>query len=401
MRKPISSLTGLRFAAAVCVLLSHAIPKIAPFESTPVAVRLLSSLSAEGISLFFVLSGFVIFYNYARTIGSAAGLWSFFAARFARLYPLYFVGMSYDLLMKLSYDQLPSPKLAALPYYATLTQSWFFIPIGDNALIYQFGLVPQISWSISTEWFFYLVFPLICVAIASLRSASARLWAAAVVSIVASAIAAVLVLNAPLLWHYGVEIFGHAASGFQDSFYRWLMYFSPYTRVFEFLLGCFVAAIFEKLDAPTDAEERLGVWLTFAALAAVALIHVLFFARASEPSSLVNWRHLHMNFGFAVPLAILVFCCARYHNVISRLMAKSALVRCGEASYSLYLFHLVVIDAFRYQAAVINSPRVAIGAALQLALVIASSIGLSLVMWFTIEAPARRCIRRLLGVWVP
>ena len=69
--------------------------------------------------------------------------------------------------------------LAALPYYATLTQTWFYDVIAQRALIYQFGAMPSVAWSVSTEWFFYLAFPLICFAIASIASARRRLAAAA------------------------------------------------------------------------------------------------------------------------------------------------------------------------------------------------------------------------------
>ena len=59
------------------------------------------------LTLFFVLSGFVIFLNYSRSIGTGIGLWNFFVARFARLYPLFFLCVAFDVLMKFSYDQLP------------------------------------------------------------------------------------------------------------------------------------------------------------------------------------------------------------------------------------------------------------------------------------------------------
>ena len=135
---------GLRFVAAGTVLTAHALPKIVPLPKNqvePALYTLLASLSGQGMTLFFVLSGFVIHYNYAEQIQSqgARGRFNFFVARVARLYPLYLFCLSFELLLKYSYSQVPTSLAEALPYYLTLTFSWFYIPFGDNALIYQLG----------------------------------------------------------------------------------------------------------------------------------------------------------------------------------------------------------------------------------------------------------------------
>jgi peptidoglycan/LPS O-acetylase OafA/YrhL len=400
MREPIPSLTGLRFVAAMCVVLGHAIPKIVPFTKTPELVELLSQLAAEGMSLFFVLSGFVIYYNYSGTLGGATRLYNFFVARFARLYPLYFVCMCYD-LMRLTYAGLPAARIA-LPYYATLTQSWIYRPIGDNSLIYQFGSIPQITWSISTEWFFYLVFPLACIAISHLTTLGRTLWTAAALVAVTTTIMATLTAHSDAIFTYGLNTFGRVGADQQDSVYRWLMYFSPYARIYEFFLGCLCAAIFMKLDTPPSAaEERCGSYLTAGAILAVAMMHWLMFGLESH----APWHHvvqgLHMNFGFAPFLAVLIFCCARYRNVVVRIMASPTLVLCGEASYSLYLLHLLIIDAFQNGAPVALNWHAALIAFSRLIVVIAASVGLSIVSWSVIEVPCRRWIRRVMSVSVP
>ncbi len=62
----IAPLTGLRFIAALLVCISHMSTHLLT-ESAPL-YELLSRVSAEGMSLFFVLSGFVIHYNYSHSI---------------------------------------------------------------------------------------------------------------------------------------------------------------------------------------------------------------------------------------------------------------------------------------------------------------------------------------------
>jgi peptidoglycan/LPS O-acetylase OafA/YrhL len=61
----------------------------------------------------------------------------------------------------------------------------------------------------------------------------------------------------------------------------------------------------------------------------------------------------------------------------------------GEISYSIYLLHFLIIDAFSYQAGAISSWSVAIGACLQLFVVLASIVGLSVVSYTFIESPCR------------
>jgi peptidoglycan/LPS O-acetylase OafA/YrhL len=142
-------LTGLRGFAAYSVLIAHAMDisfnyaGLLPFH--PFALR----LAYFGMSLFFVLSGFVIQYNYAGSFareGLAVASYDFLVARFARLYPLYAISIIVSL------PHIPAPNfsgnIAVSLAYLTLTQSWFNLEIA--------AFPPD--WSISTEWFFYLAF---------------------------------------------------------------------------------------------------------------------------------------------------------------------------------------------------------------------------------------------------
>jgi peptidoglycan/LPS O-acetylase OafA/YrhL len=91
-RQEIQSLTGLRFYAAALVLWAHTVTAFL----IPAGVPILGSTPAAGylgMTLFFVLSGFVIHYNYGASLGSLSGraIYSFAVARIARLYPLFFL----------------------------------------------------------------------------------------------------------------------------------------------------------------------------------------------------------------------------------------------------------------------------------------------------------------------
>jgi peptidoglycan/LPS O-acetylase OafA/YrhL len=409
MAAGIPALTGLRFVAAAAVLIAHSLPNIVPLpqnQAPSVLYTLLVALSGQGMTLFFVLSGFVIHYNYADQILSqgARGFFNFFVARFARLYPLYFVCLSFEILLKYSFATLPNSLAEIFPYYATLTFSWFYVPFGDNALIYQLGPIAPVAWSISTEWFFYLVYPLICYGLVLLPRTRDKLRAAIVVCLVATCLVVFVGHFATPINNFAIERFGAVAdigSHWQDSFLRWLVSFSPYSRIFEFILGCLAAAIYmDWVDrTPTDKEERCGLYVLATAIVTAGFLHVFFFTPSILPAqSAVQILHAHLSwlnlsFGFAPPIAIIIFCCARYKSALARLLSKKRVILCGEASYSIYLLHLFVIYAFRWEAAPFTSFQVLIGDALRLGLTFLTVIGLSLVMWSLVEVPARRWLR--------
>ena len=227
MRKPIPSLTGFAVYRRIQCF-AHALPKIFPLPegiAVPNTYAMLESVAGEGMSLFFVLSGFVIHYNYSDRLEKQGGIGGidFFIARFARLYPLYLCCLAFDLLYQYSYSQLPNSWWAALPFYLTLTQSWIYLPIGDHALIYQFGLMPSVAWSISTEWFFYCVYPFICFGLMRLHRIGEKLLVALVISIVAIALVFAAGASADWLNDLATGWCGPVAdanSHSQDSFIR-------------------------------------------------------------------------------------------------------------------------------------------------------------------------------------
>src|ERR1700722_11488309 len=83
-RPRLLELTSLRFFAALHVMFFHA------YAMRAITVngwlRQISSIGYVGVSLFFVLSGFILVYTYAGAPIAAGGFWR---ARFARVYPAY------------------------------------------------------------------------------------------------------------------------------------------------------------------------------------------------------------------------------------------------------------------------------------------------------------------------
>jgi peptidoglycan/LPS O-acetylase OafA/YrhL len=135
-------LTGLRFFAAFFIFLGHAAPMMLKLTPNPQLVINVTNCFLEvGMELFFVLSGFVIHYNYAD-VGRRPhpqNLARFYIARFARIYPLYVLFLTLQ-------HVLHGGDLRATAFFLGMTQSWVFIIFGGVPLIGH--LSAFVTWSI-------------------------------------------------------------------------------------------------------------------------------------------------------------------------------------------------------------------------------------------------------------
>lgn len=396
-RSDIPALTGLRFFAAFFVCIAHITPYIMPGTST-----IITQLAAEGMTCFFVLSGFVIHCNYSEAIyqNTASGLYRFFVSRFARLFPLYILCLSLDLVKNWGYSSLPIHTYEALPYYLTLTQSWFYSIMGNNALIYQFGAMPSVAWSVSTEWFFYVFYPFICFTLIKMPNLRDKIYLILGISVlVISSIAIIAFMITPIN-QFAISTFGQLAdvnTHMQDSFYRWLIYFSPYSRISEFMIGCITAAIYLQYihHIPTPKEEYYGLVTLIGALTGLIILHYFIFNAPKIAD--ISWIiYLHMCFGFALPIAVIIFCCARYNNKISRFVSNRLFIIGGNISYSIYMLHLPIAEAFSRDAASITAFKVALADGSRLVIALCAIFGAAYITYQAVEAPCRRWIRRLL-----
>ena len=288
-----------------------------------------------GMPLFFVLSGFVIHYNYAhlfatRPIGNAVA--EFAWSRFARLYPLYI----FMLLFAICVDTFaaymlakPSVALDVATYFLTLTQSWVYV-LWDGRLmaVTLFG----VAWSISTEAFFYVAYVGLVFALLLLVRPR-NILALSVIYAIGVIIGLVLLIS-------------HVDS--TTLFYRWLLYHSPYLRVFEFIMGCLAAQVFMRVRHVdiSHLEAKLGNWLLAGSLAYLVIFGLIRmgFIVLQPINGMVN--QLTLNFLFGPAFAAIMFYACRYETGFSRFLSLPALVALGEISYSVYLTHVFTLRLF-------------------------------------------------------
>lgn len=123
-------------------------------------------ISAGGwsVSFFFVLSGFILFYNYGDDRQSPLNATKFWIARFARIYPVYLLGM---IVMTpfLFHRWMVDPRFVTHKIVTggvvslTLLQAWF---------PHYASLWNGPGWSMSVEAFCYALFPLLLLPLGAL-----------------------------------------------------------------------------------------------------------------------------------------------------------------------------------------------------------------------------------------
>ena len=395
----IPSLDGLRFFAALLVVGGHYASLVGPGFVTATLV----SLTGLGMTLFFVLSGFVIHYNYNATIPRPGGLKAFFGARFARLYPLYFVLFLLEFVYGFSTGRSacgqvgdPVGHFMGLFYYLTMTQSWFYGILCHRELVYQYGPISAVTWSISVELFFYLIYCGIAVLVARYKATPRSLIAVAAAAY--GLVAGYLFLCGhfqPQIDSVGTALFGgvaSTASGYNDSLLRWLFYFNPVARLAEFLAGMAAAHLYIG-NRSRGAGEGSGLAnvVTLATVAAVLAVHLWLYMVVAANNSFIG-RTASPLYGPLV--AAMMYLTVRHATVWSRFLSRSILVRLGEASYSIYLLHEILPSVAKRLDIVVTSPSSGwiLWAVMLLILMIVSRLSY---LWF--EHPARVTIRRILA----
>lgn len=352
-REDVPGLTGLRFVAAFSVLLGHSLTTLTDHETPLGWIYWVKQSSGFGMTLFFVLSGFVIHYNYAALVKNEGlrGVGAYLWARFARLYPLFFLMLVVNIAVSSRLRDLLAghperfeSTLLALPYYLTSIHSWFYVSIQGNALESAIGGGSTLTWSISTEWFFYFLYPCIAVLILKPR----RSWVAFGVLLIWCTVWIVLSVNlsdrTPAIDAWAVGQFGLTAgieTHQQNSLVRWLLYLSPYLRMGEFVLGALLAQFYvlvRRLEV-TKTEYIVSLMILLVATLSVPWIMHQMYGPAEEMNL---FRKMSMNFALAPSVAAIIFCAARYPSMTAILNTRP-LIALGEASYSIYLVHEVVL----------------------------------------------------------
>jgi peptidoglycan/LPS O-acetylase OafA/YrhL len=316
------------------------------------------------VSWFFVLSGFILAYNFPLLRGGEA-TFKYVVSRFWRLFPVHaLVILASVVLFSDSRLALIRAHPAALPASLTLTHAWPAIPAAS-----QVFNVP--AWSISVEWFFYLLFPLLI----------ARGWV--VRTLLAIAAFAIAATWADALGCFaGQANFEARGDSYHTTCYQLFLYWPP-ARLWEFTLGM----------ALCDLSRRIRAWRR------CELVQVMLIALAIgaflDRSELIGWIYFDVYSAFFGSWIITTLVGASLilalslRGPIDRALSFPALVFLGDVSFSVYMTHMLVLSFAATHQIGYTQPIL-----VQFAGIFAVVMAISICLYLYVEQPSRLLLKR-------
>lgn len=303
----IANLTPLRGIAAILVVICHYEDFLVRF--VPQSSTMFISKSYLMVDLFFIMSGFVITHAYQENFRdkfSKSDFKKFISSRFARIYPLHLFTLAIIVLgflasgMKTTSLQDP----AALPVNLFLLQACAFL----NKLTWNGP-----SWSISAEWWSYMLFPFLILFLNTKKKIAIPLFL----------IFSVFTYLSIMYWlprDAQTSLLGkldpHNINVFYD--YGFLRGLSG------FLIGMILYKVYE---------------ISFGYKIFQADWSFLLFSLAT-----ILCMHFAVSDIYCIPfLAGIVFCAANNKGRINKFFELRPLQIVGEISYSIYMIHIIIL----------------------------------------------------------
>jgi len=330
----IAALTGSRFFAALSVGVFH-IPFVLPLTSQGLVSFDIGSL---GVNFFFVLSGFVIEYS---TDLSKYNTKNFLIRRMARVLPLHYVTfLIWNTLFFGSWGNSLEGKLVS--GFANILTIHSLLP-GD---LFNLGF-NAVSWSISCELFFYVIFALI------------RPTKAGILLIIGFII---LMISLP-----------HTIYDYMNNVWPNFWWFNPLARLPEFCIGIITARLYRKVNISYSVASILQTTIL------ILILIILYY----NPRVIFGIRHTLLGLVFA----IIVFALA-FQGAISRALSYPPIEFLGQISFSFYMLHHMVFRFVDRSLSILQLPYIGMMLAFTIVII------LSAAFHFGIERPMRNYIVR-------
>ena len=301
---------GLRGIAILVVFGFHS--WLFSFYTPPPPFDVLVQTGYLGVELFFLISGFCLFFPYARHAldgASAQSVRTFAYRRFIKIVPSYVLALTATTFVALPLLGGLANIAPPLMTHALFLNNWYNDPLGGTNSVF---------WSLGVEVQFYLIFPLLALTFA-------RRPLLTVVALVALALGYRYALAGCCL---STETIMRQVPAFLDIFA--LGMFSAY------------AVVYARTHLAWTGRARLG--FTLAALASLVVLWLLLKSAAGVefvPQGRDAWNLLGRT-GLALTLATLVISSCLAQTWWRKVLANPVLVFISVISYNLYLWHTLI-----------------------------------------------------------
>ena len=233
----LDSLTGLRFFAALAVVIYH----LPLFCGVAFYGQSAAAWGFLGVQFFFMLSGFVLVWT-VRADDTPGAFWR---RRFARVYPLYLVMFVPGVILAWCGRSYESVSAGAVVVSVPMLQAW--VPVGTWGAVLHNANAP--SWSLSNEAFFYAVFPWLAGRLPGLSS-SLLLRVGGLLAVVMAAVFA------------GLDAIGHGTQS---------LYYFPAFQIGFFMIGMLLGEAVRRGRGVTAPP----LWLSVVLVIAFAIVVVI------------------------------------------------------------------------------------------------------------------------------
>lgn len=292
----VDQITFTRFLAAISIVIYHFGQQ--SFFYNNVITGVLLKHANIGVSYFFVLSGFVMILAYKSLHVNPL---KYYINRFARVYPVLFFSLLLLLFIKIILSKHIDITQLALSIFCL--QAWV-----DGYALTLNGP----AWSLSVEFFFYALFPLLLLSYEKIPLLKITVYAL-------------------LFWLVSQFVF-HLL--FYNNYAINYFFYNPLLHLNEFVVGNLAGLIFvSKKQMLDNVVIKLSFGLTPVIIFLLVIIYLLLYF--SLP---VNYH----NGLLAVLFAFLIIALSLDKGIISNLFGTKVFVFLGEISYSIYILQLPV-----------------------------------------------------------
>ena len=313
---------GLRGTAALIIVVYHLFtgcgnPEWRPWHQINVLRPLHDGFC--GVNLFLVLSGFCLYWPYARNPERKLGFVNFMWRRAKRVLPTYYAAL---LLVPIAYlllvHILPGQNFP-VPHIRDVGDILSHVLLLHALFPAYFRSWYTLTWSLGLEWIWYLLFPAVLWMFRRVGAQRGLLTVAGIVLIYRICVFAALGPS------YRIPA---AVGGTADVAYNFAL-----SRMLEFGLGMYVAWSLANGMISRKAT-RICVIATFILL---TLAHI-----EAPFDRVIPIRDALYGLAFATLLNAAV---SPHNNILQRIFSGKQLRGIGRYSYSLYLFHLPFVSA--------------------------------------------------------
>ena len=319
-RPPLPALTGLRTLLALTILMFHFTPAgLASVRYPWLTLYPVVDIGYVFVSFFFLISGFILSYNYAHRPGGVRRA-DFWMARFSRLYPVYLLTMLISL-----------PMLAL--EWRTRGHGEFWMGAIATPLLAQ-GFFPKlatfwntVSWTLSCEVVLYIAFPFLL----KLR------WPQSPRKLFLMVIGFWLLGLVPhtLYWLLNPDHLPQPITRYSGGTWLDTLKYTPAAYLCTFLAGLTLGRFHDAVKLSTRGRMLVGTAGFF--LAWLAAYHIA-----------PHMPYILVHGGLLTPIWSLVILGLAGASPLARIFSVRPLVAVGTSTYALYLLHFNVFQLMQW-----------------------------------------------------